>query len=1011
VSCSTGSATIQIPIPGNQTPNDKAYTLRLTATGKGKAADANPVSVTVAAPLPPSISSFTATPQTLPPIGGTVSVVASVTDAASCKFSSSPALPGLPSTVSCSTGTANLPISLPANPTAKVKTYRFRLAVTGIGKVARVGPVSVTVAAPPPPAVLSFVASPAALGSAGGHVDLQAVVAGGTSCTFKASPAVTGLPKTTACGSGAASASITLPANATKKSKTFTFTVTASGVGPDARSQPAAVTVAAAGTTDTTPPGPVSGLSATSATTGIQLLWTDPGDSDLAAVTIRRASGSTPPSSATDGTLVATVPSPDHAFSDTTVANSGATYSYTLFAVDAAGNTSAGTSVTVQSLDITPPGPVTDLTASASTDGIHLAWSNPTDSDFAGVVIRRLDGSTAPTSPTDGAPVATTDANTATFDDSDAAPGSTYTYALFALDETGNHAVAMTITYALPTAAEQHVCGSLTSDTTWSPSRAAVYVIDCAVTVPAGVTLHVAAGTIIKVAANTGIGVQSGGSLQVAGSAASPVVFTSLSDDSAGGDTNDDGGSAPSVSSAVAVFVFGGGSVSVAFGDFRYLTYGLADNGAGGGSCSGSTGAAEPAVSVIDSTFESLVWLGCGETPTFARDVFGQRLGVAGDHGAYMVLSGGGDPSGVVMAGTDEVRFTDPAGQALFLDGEDLPAGKSWTVSGSTGGVIVSGNGGNSNCGFSVDGTLTLTAGAIVKVGCNTGIGVQSGGSLQVAGSAASPVVFTSLSDDSAGGDTNDDGASTGSAGGYSLALNIDNRASLSGDNLKIRDGATAIRQVGGTIILSNATITDEGLGLDSTGGTAGYRGAFLNVSTGIEACSWTAGCFVDARQTNWGSPDGPFPASGALACGAVLVRPWLPDTGDQSPFTGECSGNPPPDQQALTSAGTFDSIVASLCTDPTEADACAAASTQRRCYAAAVNLAASQSPVPLPAANAGETALGYSNDALGILTNAYSDLPVTATPDATQLGQTASGALGIVSTILALKAAADGCH
>ncbi len=80
--------------------------------------------------------------------------------------------------------------------------------------------------------------------------------------------------------------------------------------------------------------------------------------------------------------------------------------------------------------------------------------------------------------------------------------------------------------------------GTLLQDTTWGPDRGAI-VVDGTLTIASGVTLTIEAGTVVKF--TSGGAIIAAGRLDVRGTAAQPVVFTSIRDDTAGGDTNGDG--------------------------------------------------------------------------------------------------------------------------------------------------------------------------------------------------------------------------------------------------------------------------------------------------------------------------------------------------------------------------------------------------------------------------------------------------------------------------------------
>ncbi|MGE0141951.1 MAG: hypothetical protein AB7I19_03115 [Planctomycetota bacterium] len=109
-------------------------------------------------------------------------------------------------------------------------------------------------------------------------------------------------------------------------------------------------------------------------------------------------------------------------------------------------------------------------------------------------------------------------------------------------------------------------------------------------------------------------------------------------------------------------------------------------------------------------------------------------------------------------------------------------------------------------------GTLTVQPGAIVKLA--SGAFVQISGRLLVNGSLSQPVIFTDLDDDSAGGDTNGNGAVPPTAGRYG-SLVVNDGGELRGSQLIVRYAgfaSTASIQPsgGGTIDLDGGQITDS---------------------------------------------------------------------------------------------------------------------------------------------------------------------------------------------------------
>jgi RHS repeat-associated protein len=211
--------------------------------------------------------------------------------------------------------------------------------------------------------------------------------------------------------------------------------------------------------------------------------------------------------------------------------------------------------------------------------------------------------------------------------------------------------------------------GIITSNETWTSSQ--VNVVYGPLTVAAGVTVTIQPGAIVKFADGTGITIQNGAVLDASqATQGSPIILTSLEDDTAGGDTNMDGDKTlPAAGDWDGIAIQGNGTfLTNAYTDLRYL------------------------VNTESGTLSSSqAWLG-----TFVYQVTG-------------VLT--------------------------------VPAGV----------------------------TLTLNPGAIVKFDSGAGIDVQSGGQLVADGTVAQPIIFTSIDDNSVGGDTSGHGNASPAPGDWGM--------------------------------------------------------------------------------------------------------------------------------------------------------------------------------------------------------------------------------------------------
>lgn len=214
-----------------------------------------------------------------------------------------------------------------------------------------------------------------------------------------------------------------------------------------------------------------------------------------------------------------------------------------------------------------------------------------------------------------------------------------------------------------------HVSGTISANTTWTLAGSP-YVLDGNVTVAAGVTLTIDPGVVVKLNGQLRY-LWVSGTLKAVGTQAQPIVFTSIQDDTVGGDSNGDGAaSSPAPGQWYEIGINAGSASELRYAIVRYGGWGSANYGYGAISVNGAGTSATIDHATITNNQRSGVKIYLGGATISASTISGNANGISANQG-WMALK---DRSFVTGNSVDGVWFnltstyTGPASSLMDSD-------------------------------------------------------------------------------------------------------------------------------------------------------------------------------------------------------------------------------------------------------------------------------------------------------------------------------------------------------
>ncbi len=466
--------------------------------------------------------------------------------------------------------------------------------------------------------------------------------------------------------------------------------------------------------------------------------------------------------------------------------------------------------------------------------------------------------------------------------------------------------------------AATNVSGTISTNTTWS-AASGPYIIEGDMTIASSTTLTVGAGTVIKFSGQNSLKVN--GTLKTVGTSGSKVYFTSINDDTVGGDTNGSG-PAPMEEDWKSIIFYSGSVGSFDHTTFRYSGYAYFSDAAPAIYNQGGTVIVDNSMITDGFLFAIGQTAGSIKVSNSIISVNGFGIGIKG--GKVELIGNAFDSieSGIIDDGNNDLKITNNTflnnqwpitfhlnkqrsiigtGNTATSDGYHGVllrgnVGQNFTLNGYDNFpyVLFDGNGspqGQGNLIFSdvplgvpSGSTLNINSGSILKFTPDAALNIS--GTLNVKGTTTREVIFTSVFDDTVGGDTWTKDTKAARAGDWAnVKVLAGGKISVEGSVLRYGGssvgGNTTLLNQGGTISVMYSTVSNSGgIGISHNGGVTTLRSSNIinHPNYGVLVGSGS----VDAINNYWGSGSGPYhPTSNPTGTGVtvsdnVSFKPFL---------------------------------------------------------------------------------------------------------------------------------------